>query len=1128
MTPRCICPRLLAMTFATCLIALSARAQVANNTALVGNVVDASGRAVVGAKVTAFNEETKVVYPGNTNGDGYYSIGFIVPGTYDVSVDSPGFVAIKKTGQTVEVDAVVRTDFKLQVGSDTTSISVTASAPPIATDDSTLGETFDTKTVDSLPLLGHNALEAAATASNVTIGPSSSYYGVPPGEDFVGAGQREIQNSLNLDGVTIMNSLISLAPARPSTDMIAEVQMQSGNYSAQYGSYLGLHINLVSKSGTDNLHGAAYDYVQNTALNAAYFQPGAGNKAQNQNYNQYGFDVGGPVYIPKVYNGRNKTFFFASWEKIRAVQQLNSGQVSTLTPAMEAGDFSSLLSDANGNLQLYDPLTPAHEAYPNNQIPASELATPSAAVAKKLEQYFPAPNVTNPGVQNNYSVNYPNNLYVTQTLERIDENIGQNVKIFFRYHWQNLTALAGSAFPANNTYGPTYQRNSTLGYTQIITPNLINDFRIGLNTVSTDSLDYWAENGLTDAGTSLGIPGFIADTQYHSPGIPSFYFDHYATGELGNSSANWNQGDRALDGYDQVSFVHGKHQIMAGLELRRMTINREAVNDSRGAITFSGTAYNPAAPDQTISTGYDAADFVLGVGNNSQSPVFPTNGSVGEWRDGFFVLDNWRPIEKLTINYGLRYELPTVPYSLNGYARILNADETALIPTSSAALAANFTPVKGFKFENPTHKDWAPRLGLNYRLSDAMVIRSGFGIYYNANQLNTYTLTTQNFPLSSTVSYNTAPIGNANGQADLLTLSNPTPGSGSVSSTAGIPGTYVNAVTMGPYLPTQTLYQWNLSVGRALWQGAGFDLEYLGSHGSHLDRDFYDNSPAPGAGSINSRRPNQLFGRIRRIQNDESANYHALTAILRQREKHGLSGTLSYTWSHDLNITDNSNSNVGNTMNQYDIKLDYGPSDWDIRNRFVGVVSYSLPKFQNMNLGLREVAGGWQANAIVTVQSGEPYNVNLNFDNANVSQPRGQTQRPNWIHKPSAKCGLKDWINLAGGAATSCIDTTAFAIPAQYTFGTSHRNPLYGPGYGALDFSMFKSFAIKEDVKFEFRAEARNLLNHPVAGNPNATISSSYSPNNPAGDGAQGFGTVTGTSTFYQPRQLQLSGKFVF
>jgi hypothetical protein len=331
-------------------------------------------------------------------------------------------------------------------------------------------------------------------------------------------------------------------------------------------------------------------------------------------------------------------------------------------------------------------------------------------------------------------------------------------------------------------------------------------------------------------------------------------------------------------------------------------------------------------------------------------------------------------------------------------------------------------------------------------------------------------------------------------------------------------------VTVPKYLPTQTLYQWNLSWGQELWRNAGFELQYLGSHAIHLDRDFYDNQPLnPSTNSdINSNRPNQLFGTIRRIQNDEYSHYNGLTAILRQRTTHGLSGMLSYTWSHDLDITDDSNG-AYTTMNQYNIGLDYGNSDWDMRNRFVATVTYDLPKFDGSKTMVKEAIGGWQANAIVTVQSGTPYNVNLGFDNANVGLPRGNVQRPNWIHKPIAHCSLKNYID---GNSTSCIDATAFALPAPGTYGTSRRNPLTGPGYNNVDFSLFKNFNIWKTMKFQFRAEAGNLFNHPSAGNPNSEIESAFVPSDPVG--SSNFGTVTGTSRFYGPRSIQLAGKIVF
>jgi hypothetical protein len=1100
-------------------------AQVANNTSLVGSVTDPDGNALVGAKVNAVEQGTKVVYPGTTNAQGNYAITFIAPGSYDITVEQSGFSKLVKTGVIVPIDQAVRTDFKLQVGAANSTVTVSAASPPLSTDDATLGETFNTKTVQDLPLMGHNALEVAATASNVTIGPSSSYSGVPPGEDFIGAGQREIQNSLSLDGVSIMNNLISLAPARPSADMISEVQMQSGNYPAQYGSYLGIHINLVSKSGTNDIHGSVYDYIQNTSLNAHQFTDPVGAPKQIQHYNQYGFAVGGPVYIPKLYNGRNKTFFFGSYEKINQIQQ-SSGISSTLTQAERNGDFSALGSvnpvtgacqgpgaAATGGTCIVNPSTGTY--YPGNIIPTAQLQTPAAQISQKLESYMLLPNIAGSqnGTLNNIQEYFPANLSISQSLDRIDENIGEKVRLFGRYHWQNLNIVGGSIFPSSASYGPTNTRNYAFGYTHIITPRLINDFRIGLNTVLSNSLDFFSVNNLNDAGTALGIPGFNSDTVYNNPGIPTFNISNY--NGLGNSSANWFQDDRTVDGYDQLSYTFGKHTIMAGAELRKLTLGREAANDARGVFNFQQSSLNIPYGQPTTSTGYSAADFVLGLAQSSTTPILPTKGSIGEWRDGFFVLDNWQVSQRLTLNYGIRYELPTVPYSLNGFTRILNPEQTALIPATNASVAANFTPTPGFKFINPTHNDWAPRVGFAYRVNDTATIRGGFGIYYNANQLNTYTLTTQNYPLSAAVTYNSAP----NSQ---ITLASPTPGVGAGSPIAGIPGTYVNAVTMGPNLPTQQLYQWNISAGQELWSGAGAELQYLGSHGLHLDRNFYDNQPAPGPGDINSRRPNQLFGQIRDIKNDVDSHYNALTAILRQRAKYGLSGMLSYTWSHDLDVSDNSNDG-GNTVNNFNPGADYGNSGWDIRNRFVGILTYELPKFQGAKPVERIALGGWQANAIITLQSGEPFNVVLDYDAANIGQPNGNIQRPNFVHIPHRmKCSTQNYINQ-----TSCVDGSAFAVPAPFTFGTARRNQTYGPGFENVNFSVFKNFPLWRSAQFQFRAETANLFNHPNIANPTGDIQdNSFNGNDPST--YAGFGQVTSTQSQSTSRNIQLAGKIIF
>jgi hypothetical protein len=556
--------------------AAGASAQIANNTSLVGTVLDSSGAALAGVKVETVEEGTKLSYSATTNANGYYAITFIKAGTYDITVRQTGFRAETKTGIPLPNDQAVRTDFTLAVGATTDTVSVSASTPPLSTDDATLGETFDKKMVEDLPINGHNALEIAALSSNVVIGSKTSYTGVPPGEDFQGAGQREIQNSLTLDGVSIMNNLITTAPARPGSDAISEVQMQSGNYPAQYGAYLGIHINLVSKSGTNDLHGAAYDYVENTIFNAKAFLATPTSKKTALHYNQYGFALGGPVFIPKLYNGRDKTFFFGSWEKLDQIGQ-NTNVASVITPAMEKGDFSALggynvtsktcVPNNGVAICLKDPATGAY--YPGNQIPATELNSANGLIAQKLEAYSLPPNVAGNqnGTLNNLNASFPTNVSITQSLDRIDENIGEHVRLFGRLHWQNLKIVGGTILPSGSSFGPTDSRNYAFGYTHVITPSLVNDFHLGVNKLFSNNLNYWAENNLKNAGSSLGIPGFNYDTVYNNPGIPVITFGTSGAGitgnyqTFGNAGSNWYQDDRTYDLYDEISYTRGRHTI---------------------------------------------------------------------------------------------------------------------------------------------------------------------------------------------------------------------------------------------------------------------------------------------------------------------------------------------------------------------------------------------------------------------------------------------------------------------------------------------------------------------------------------------------------------------------------------
>ena len=1033
-------------------------AQLANTTSLVGTVVDSAGAVVPGATISAVNSATQDQYTAITNAQGDYNIQFVKIGTYNITASHPGFETITKSGIAVNYNQTVRSDFTLTVGQVSEHIVVTAAAPPITTDDASIKETVGARSVAELPLNGRDALQLAAITPGVLPGQKAAN-GVPPGEDFIGAGTREIQNSISLDGISIVNNLITTTPFHPSVDSIQEFEVQTGTYSAQYGSYLGAHLNLITKTGTNDLHGSLFEFFRNDVLDARNFFQKPGTPKAPLRLNQFGFELGGPVYIPKLYDGRNKTFFMADYEGLRLIKDVTSLD-TVLTPLMRQGNFSEYphaLRDPNSG----------GSPVPGNVFKPSELSPQ----AQKTLQYMPLPNL--PGITNNLEATYPNNDHFNQTIDRIDQNIGDRIRLFYRYAWQNETILTGATSPFNSTFLPVSTRNWVFGYTQTITANMVNDFRIGRQNLSTDALNYFAVNGLKSAGTDLGIPGFTGDTSFNDPGIPVFSISGFMT--LGNAGTNWLQEDTTWQGTDSFNWTKGAHTLIFGAELRKLITSRSAVNQPNGLFTFANT---PAI------TGYAASDFMLGYAQSDSTPGPEIHNKVAEWRDGFFIVDNWHASKKLTLNLGLRYELPTVPYTANGYATILNRQQTALIPANA--------PVPGFKFIDPNHKDFAPRIGLAYRIDSKTVFRAGYGIYYNPNQTNTFTFLSNNPPFSAVSTFNSA-------GANLISLSDPTPAA--LVHKTKLSNTTI--VSPNPYLPTEYMNQWSADVERSLWSNAALDVQYLGSHSTHLDRSYYINTPLPGPGAVSLRRPNQIFGDIRLIQNDEEANYNGLSVVLRQRLSHGLSLLASYTWSHNLDVTTDSNGG-GAPMNPYNWRADYGNSNWDVRHRFVASFNYALPFFSSASNGfVRQALGGWQTNGIVNLQTGFPFNVIVSGDPANTGR---SNERPNLVGTPSDNCG--------NGHLSGCIDTSAFAAPLRYTYGNAGRNLLYGPGLYNVDFSAFKNFSIRERVTLQFRSEFFNFFNTPAFSNPNATY------------GTTAFGSIT--STKHDNREIQFALKLLF
>jgi hypothetical protein len=1034
-------------------------AQLASTTSLVGNISDQGGAAMAGVQVLAVNEGTAEKISAVTGSEGYYSFQFVKVGTYTITASQAGFQTLTKTSIRVETNQTVRTDFAMTVGRVTEKVMVSAEPPPLATDDATLSETISTKATVDLPVSGRNALRLAAITPGVLPGFKSPATNPGGGEDLVAAGTREIQNSVSLDGVSIMNNLGSQVTFRPSIDAVQELQIQTGTYGAQYGGYLGLQLNLVTRSGTNDFHGSAFEFVRNSFFDARGFFQKKPTPQSPFHQNQFGFYVGGPVWIPKLYRGQNRTFFMVNYEGLRQSQSV--AQLDTvLTPLMRQGNFSEL------SKAIVNP-RPGGAPFQGNIIPVSLLSPQALLTLKYMPQAPPAGIISS-----NYLASVVNANNTNQTIDRIDQNFGERTRLFFRYGWMNTNLVNGSTNPFNGYNQPVGNRNFVFGYTQVFSPSLVNDLHFGRQHSTIDSVNFFNTPALASAGTDLGIPTFT--TTLANSGLPDFEITGFMPiGGQNMSSSNWYQIDTTWQGADVLSYTRGAHSMSAGAEVRKLITLRTANNNPRGQFNFSGTLTGGASA---------AADFMLGLPLSVVTPGPLIQGGVATYRDGFFFADKWQASKKLTVTLGLRYELPTVPESTNGNGTILDPGQTHFIPAT--------VPQK-IPYINAFHNIWEPRVGLAFRLSDKWVVRSGYGIFFNPNHTNTFTLATTNPPFSTIFTYNT---NTANPD---LSLANPTP----ASAQGALPKP--NAFTINPDLHPASMNQWSADLERALWRNAGLDIQYLGSRTVHLDRSFFNNRPGPGPGNIDARRPNQLFRDIRTIQNDEVSTYNGLNIVLRQNPFHGLSMLLSYTWAHSLDVSSDSN-NGGAPMNSYAWWLDYASSNWDVRHRLVGSFTYDLPFLRfTPNAFVKAAFGNWQLNGIITAQTGFPYNITVPGDPANTS---AGSQRPNLLTQPSSNCGQ--------GHLTGCINSAAFALPATFTYGAAGRNLLRGPDLATLDLSLFKNFAIRERATFQLRGEFFNALNHPSFSNPNSVFNTAA------------FGNITSTST--NNRQIQLAGKFTF
>src|SRR3954465_727475 len=548
------------------LLATSASAQLASQTALVGTVTDSGNLVVPGAQVTAVNVGTKDTYETTTSSEGYYNIQFVRTGTYEITISLTGFQTFKATGVQVAGNQVVRTDAVLKVGGLTEAVNVEARAQVLTTDSAVVSETIGKRAIVELPLNGRNVWSLASTTPGVLAGINSDI-----GLSFRGAGQPEIQNSLSLDGINSSANLLASTSMRPIADAVEEIQVQTGSTSAEYGSYLGVAINVVTKSGTNAMHGSAFNFFKDDALNARGWFENPANPKNPLRSNQFGFETEGPVVIPGLYDGHNQTFFMGAYEGVRA-ESLSPAFGSVPTPLMRQGNFSEITTP------IKNPVT--GQPFSGNIIPQSMLSP----VSQNLLQYYPAANGT--GIVNNLATTASNKDNIDQFLGRVDQNVGNKIRLYARYNWLDSLNDAIGAIPATGVTQPRGNKNTLFTYTHTLKPNLFNDLRIGYAPPSFNTRVKFFVNGENGAGTALGIPGFDGDTKYSNPGLPSVNVSTF--GGLGTGGTNWYQFDTTFQASDVLAWNRGTHNVRTGFDLRRLATGRRAANDPRGLFSFTG------------------------------------------------------------------------------------------------------------------------------------------------------------------------------------------------------------------------------------------------------------------------------------------------------------------------------------------------------------------------------------------------------------------------------------------------------------------------------------------------------------------------------------------------------------
>ncbi len=1143
----------------TLLLAAVCAAAYGQKAQITGRVVDASGGVVQDTEVRATNADTGLRWDASSNEAGYYTIPLLPPGVYQMLVRKPGFKPISRSGIRLEVGQVARIDFVLELGNVSETVTVAGELPALQTEHATLGTVVERKRIENLPLNGRNTLNLIKLVAGVQPTVRSADGFAQPSEQSMSQmrfnGGPVYGTQIFFDGGTNNAQVHHEAAFAPSLETIQEFRVETNALKAEFGQTSGGVVNLVSKGGTNQPHGALYEFVRNDAFDArnafsTQRDPVTGRITQVLRYNQFGGTLGGPAWIPGVHDGRNRTFFFFGYEQWR--QRTTPLMRSTVpTAAQRAGDFSQTFDSKGVLVPVYDPATtrtnPSGSGYvrslfPGNVVPSSRFD----AVSGNVLSYMPLPNATPSDAYTN-SLNYislrtfPMNQGATSI--RVDHRATDRSNLFFRYSGKRNTRTQygyglGEADPDQNARtAHNDSHNWVAGMTQTVAPTMINEARVGLTRMCLPFIHSsygknWPEK--------LGLPSSIPQDLFPRVDISGML-------SLGTPPyANGKRASHTLQASDSVTWMHGKHTVKFGTDQRWIRLNWVNSSYPSGQYVFSSSLTGD--PQKPSGTGAAMASFLMGEVGSGVLRTTPFY-SFQAWSNGLFVQDDIKISPRLTLNVGLRYDLQSPPVERHNQYSTFNPFVTN--PATGRSGVMEYAGVgRRRQFVNLDKNDFGPRIGFAYSVTpdNRTVLRGGYGLIYLVTfSGNAQGDTPSSLGFQGETEFVAASLGPyaafkfSNGPARVIAA---TGAKGGASAYLGTSVSYQN-----PNAPTPYLQQWNLTLQRELpgqWTvsvsyagnrgvklfGAGYNLNQMDPKYFSLGLDlqtqvanpFYGQIPS---GALSSQtvarsqllRPYPNYLNITTLaDHGASSSYHSLQVTAEKRYSRGLTALVSYTNGKLIN---DATANAGSTAGTGDFRigninrrLDRAIDASDISQRLVASAVYELPfgngkRFASGVRGVwKHLAGGWQLNSITTLETGTPLAVRgaNNFTGINW---------PDVVQDPTLPAGERN--------VNRWFHTDVFRNPADYVMGNAPRTlpNTRGPGLVDISFSTFKTFEVRENVTLELRAEAFNAINHVNLVNPNVT----FSPNRQGVNGNANFGKSTSS---LEPRRLQFGLRLAF